>query len=238
MPTTIGHALGGIAATELTRPDRTEGPRPWALLLVAAVVANLPDLDFVPGALMGHAERYHRGGSHSILAAVLVAATLGPAAARALGGRTRAWVGVLFAVYSSHLVLDLLLRDPTGGPGIAALWPLTDVRYALNVPGQHVLDPLRTLDPGFFRNGILGGLLSVRTVQVFLVDGLLVLPLVPLSVRWRRHMTARAHGLRRSSELAAPDPHAHVVDEVLARERGRPPDAQPDPEPARIGAGA
>ncbi len=233
MPTTIGHALGGVAAAEVSADGRR--PRPWVFVILAVVVANLPDLDFVPGALLGHAERFHRGASHSVFAAMATAAVLGPIGARFLGVSVRRSMGFFFLVYASHLVLDVLMRDPTGGPGIAALWPLTDARYSLNLPWQHALDPIRTLDPGFFRDGIVGGVLSIRTVRVFIVDGLLVAPLVPLAL-WIRGRMGSPNPCPEGG-LPAPDPHPNVIDEVLAGERGRPPDPEAQPQAAGVGAG-
>ena len=212
MPTSIGHAFGGLVAADLTRsPARPL--RLSALLFLAILVANLPDLDFLPGALVGHPERFHRGASHSVAAAALAAITLGPLSARLWGGSVRGWVSLVGAAYASHLVLDLLIRDPTGGAGIALLWPVVDARLAVNIPGQSVFDPLRTLDSGFFRSGLLG-LLRPQTIQVFLLDGLLVLPLVPLG-HWIRKRRARS-GTRvqpdaGARELPAPNAHREVV---------------------------
>ena len=191
MPTSIGHALGGYAAADITADSGGRRPPLAAFLFLAIFVANVPDLDFVPGYLLGHAERFHRGASHSVLGGVLATLVLAPLAGRLFGGSLRRWAFLVSAVYASHLILDLLMRDPTGGPGIAFFWPFIDTRLALNIPGQQLLDPFRTLQPGFFGNGFPRALLRWNTVQVFLVDGILVAPLVLATSWWRSRARPR-----------------------------------------------
>ena len=186
MPTSIGHAVGGYVVADVVGHS-SEHRLSWlAIGFVALFVANLPDLDFVPGILVGHSERFHRGPSHSVAAGFGAVLLLTPLACRLFGGRLLSWALVIGAAYGSHLVLDLLMRDPTGGPGIALLWPLTERRFAWIAPGQQMLDPFRTLNQEHFRSDFLGALLRPATVKVFLIDGLLVAPLVLLGRAWSR----------------------------------------------------
>jgi inner membrane protein len=100
---------------------------PTRLLAAGAVASVLPDLDVV-GLRLGipyASELGHRGLSHSLAFAVLVA--LGAAALhRAL--RTTAPAAFAFVLVSgaSHGLLDALT---SGGLGVALLWPLSPERF-------------------------------------------------------------------------------------------------------------
>ncbi len=186
MPTSIAHALGGFAAVE-----GSPLARGWSrarVFLFCALVANLPDLDFVPGLLVGDAGRFHRHGSHSLLAALLVSL----ACALWLRWRSGASRGdaVRFAalaalVYGSHLLLDMLVTSPTETSGVPLFWPIEPARYYAIIRLPRPLAALLDLDfdksQPFFRS-----LLSVHGVLVFLGHGLLFAPLPALAWLVRR----------------------------------------------------
>jgi inner membrane protein len=96
-----------------------------AVGLIALSMA--PDLDVIAFAfgIPYEAPFGHRGASHALSTAVLVAGVFA-----ALPWRAGASRGLLFAlvfgVVASHGLLDSLTD---GGRGIALLWPLTDARY-------------------------------------------------------------------------------------------------------------
>jgi inner membrane protein len=97
-------------------------------LLVAGVVASiLPDLDVIAfrlevpyGSALGH-----RGFTHSLLFAVLVA-LLGASLHRFLATKFSSAFFFLLMATASHGMLDAFT---TGGFGIAFLWPLSNERY-------------------------------------------------------------------------------------------------------------
>jgi inner membrane protein len=68
-----GYVIGRIPLAKRLLPKQLAGAIPVAALYGIAI-ANLPDLDFIPQVLTGL--RFHRGPSHSLLAAVLVSALL------------------------------------------------------------------------------------------------------------------------------------------------------------------
>lgn len=190
MPTPIGHTIGGYVAGRLADRENLLSPR--ALLLFALLLANLPDADFVPGILVGEPGAFHRGVSHSIGAALVVA--LGLALA---GTRFRLPFRPVFllaiAVYGSHVVLDAVMPDTRGVVGVPLFWPLSDryVGWALPVPlrFRYVLDLRLGDDVG----GFFGVLLQPRTFLAFALEAVLFLPLLALPgvSGWRRR---RAQG--------------------------------------------
>jgi inner membrane protein len=120
MPSPIGHALGGVAAGWLAARPRTGRQ---ALIVQAAVLATLgaaPDLD-----LLVHD---HRAATHSVGAAVLVAAI---AAWRAWPiGPTRTRVGIAaFAAWLSHPLLDMVAADTSRPFGVMFLWPFSTAYF-------------------------------------------------------------------------------------------------------------
>lgn len=146
MPTVVGHALVGWAAAQNAAP-RLAKAQLKLLGLVAALLAMLPDVDvlgFAFGIPYG-SKLGHRGFSHSLLVAALVALA-GAAAAPALrAGVARAFV-FLFVAIASHGALDAFTN---GGLGVAFLWPWSGERFfapeALRVIEVSPIGPARFL---------------------------------------------------------------------------------------------
>ncbi len=130
MPSPIAHSVSGYAIANFPfLKSRTFPNQRWPALslvtLYAVFVSSIPDLDFLPQIVTGI--RFHRGPSHSFLAALLVSAFLSWLAYRYLKFKKQpsdylAVFALTLAIYSSHLLLDLLTY---GGNGLLLLWPLS-----------------------------------------------------------------------------------------------------------------
>lgn len=131
MASAFGHAALGATLGKLLLPDR----RHWPYWVAAAVCAALPDVDAlgyklgVPyDSLWGH-----RGLTHSLLAAAIVAglgtiiAQLVSPAGRPAAGRVAL---LLFLATASHGVLDAMT---TGGLGVAFFSPWHLERYFFGI---------------------------------------------------------------------------------------------------------
>jgi inner membrane protein len=185
MPTTIAHTIAGYAAGDVTGGRRA---RPWwVILLLALLLANLPDVDFLPGLLMGDARAFHRGATHTLLAAVVVGVVFALVAGRRERGYGRAFV-FAFALYSSHLVLDAITPDTSGLAGIQLFWPFSDVFVSAPIPLPPAIRTFIDLRLGDGGSTFFSRLLSLRAIAVFLVDGLIFAPLllVPYALRRSR----------------------------------------------------
>lgn len=209
MPTSIAHALGGFAAAEGSPLARS-----WSrarVFVFCAVVANLPDLDFGPGLLLGNAGRFHRHGTHSLLAMLLVALACAlwlrwrSGASRGDALRLARLAGV---VYGSHLLLDMLVVRPTDTSGVPLFWPFDAARYYTRIHLPRSLAVLLDLDfdkhGAFFRE-----ILSAHGAVVFLGHALLFAP-VPLAAwlirrAWER-WTAPEPPRARPGFAPAPEP--------------------------------
>jgi len=129
MPSPIGHALAGLAASwavDLVPGDRAwrtaPASAPWfrragdGLTLACAALGAAADLD--------HLFLTHRAATHSIGAVAVVGLFAAAFAARAQ--RPVARVALMcVAAYGTHLVLDWLGVDTSVPRGIQALWPLS-----------------------------------------------------------------------------------------------------------------
>jgi membrane-bound metal-dependent hydrolase YbcI (DUF457 family) len=215
MPTSVAHIIGGYAALEAG--TRRSGRPGIFFLVLVVVVANLPDLDFLPGVLLGDPGLFHRGPSHSVFAAAAVAGLAGWALGPRLGGARRVALWT-FIAYGSHLVLDMLIPDPSGGTaGIPVLWPLVVSELGTPIPGLRVLDDLRSLTHVEMQNGFFRGLLSLSGVRIFLLDAVLVLPLIPLAWGVRQRRAGQARRRRASASQLPLQPKRKRVEVVQPR---------------------
>lgn len=99
-----------------------------SLLVAASLLSAAPDLDAF-GYFSGvpyEAWCGHRGCTHSLLCAGVVAALLTPRLAARSGVPKARVAAFLFAACASHGVVDMATN---GGHGIALLWPFTDERW-------------------------------------------------------------------------------------------------------------
>jgi membrane-bound metal-dependent hydrolase YbcI (DUF457 family) len=185
MPTTIAHTIAGYAAGDATGG---RSRRPWcAVLLLALLLANLPDADFLPGLLIGDARAFHRSGTHTLLAATVVGVLFALLAGRRDRDYGRAFV-FAFALYTSHLVLDGITPDTSGLAGIQLFWPFSDVFVSAPIPLPPAVRSFIDLRLGDSGGAFFSRLFSVRAIAVFLVDGLIFAPLllVPYALRRMR----------------------------------------------------
>lgn len=128
MPSAFTHAAAALAlGTAFRRP----GP-PVGVWIAGAVCAAAPDLDAIGlrfGVPYGHVLG-HRGFTHSLVFAALVAGVITVVACRdeRWRGRRREVALFLFLATASHGVLDMLTN---GGRGVALLAPFSTERLFL-----------------------------------------------------------------------------------------------------------
>jgi inner membrane protein len=127
VPTVITHAFVGTALGQVGPPTV---PR-WRLAFALAVLSVLPDLDVVAFHLHIPYDHWlgHRGLSHSLLFAIVVAAVIARVEFRQLNLSTTHWwavFGLCFVALASHGPLDALTD---GGLGVAFFLPFDNSRY-------------------------------------------------------------------------------------------------------------
>lgn len=125
MPSPVGHTLVGICGFYLAYPQIPKTQRISALL-TAIFVANSPDLDIIPGLILYQdPSLLHRQATHSFLVAIVVG-FLVALTTRVLNFKSWHWIGLWFGgLYTSHLLLDLLVADDAVPYGLQAFWPIS-----------------------------------------------------------------------------------------------------------------
>jgi membrane-bound metal-dependent hydrolase YbcI (DUF457 family) len=131
MATPLGHVLSGYAIYGFARvPKADEQP---GLALLGVFMAVAPDLDLIPGLVVGLPVLYHGGISHSLGFALLT--SLVAAGIFKMRGKMFFPAFALgFLAYSSHLLLDWLGPDGRPPYGIPAFWPISSETFISPVP--------------------------------------------------------------------------------------------------------
>lgn len=178
MPTPIGHCL---AATTI----RLLGPAPgvrrsWFLFFFIVAVANLPDVDFLPGYLVGNPIAFHWGPTHSLMAVVLVGGLTGLLAG-AIGGAYVTMIGLAITAYASHIFMDMMLGGSQSQVGLQVFWPFSR--------GQFMLPwTVFRMAPAEIQTRPLAVLFSSAMMPVIVRELLVMVPVVTVSwmlARWR-----------------------------------------------------
>jgi membrane-bound metal-dependent hydrolase YbcI (DUF457 family) len=195
LPSPVAHTLAGLAIAHACAPAPAMRRVGWYAF--AAFFANAADLDFAVGLAAGSINGCHGGAAHSVGAAV------GFAAIAAIGVRqwgfsmTRMGL-VAFALYASHVLLDMACEQSPLNPGMTVLWPFTTERYLFGwrpFPGiAH--GPTGGTVAEFFDE-----LISVRNLRALGFELLALGPLLVV-VCWVRGLPGFVSG-RRSAEAAA-----------------------------------
>ncbi len=126
MASPVAHSLIGLSAYVLVKHRHLDGRLLLAWLVLAA---NLPDLDFIPGLLLGNVDEIHHSASHSLGFAVLVALLVAVFLYLKDHGQRLQLTLLSAGLVSSHLLVDWLTRDRGAPYGIPLLWPLTSDRF-------------------------------------------------------------------------------------------------------------
>ena len=181
MSIVVGHTIAGYAAAEAAGGRRLFD-RWWKTALFAAVLANLPDLDFLPGLLVGDADRFHHGAAHSLVAALAVGALAG-VVLRGPGRRGRHVAAAAAAVYASHGLVDTVSPERAGPhAGVELLWPFSSARLSAEVPLPEGLYGALTPGGAGSSEGFLATIVGWDTLLAMGTEALLFAPL--LAVAW------------------------------------------------------
>jgi len=184
MSSPIGHSLAGwVIASFRSRSLKPTNLKELALYIF---IANTPDLDFIPGALIGQPNLYHHGISHSIGAGLICAMVM--AFLITIRNKKRLWREFLFifAIFGSHLLLDLISVDGRLPLGIPIFWPLTDHYFMIPIlpPVMHSVLDNATMTQ------FLADVFSLHNLYVVGLEILLTVPFA-LLIHWRLRKKTR-----------------------------------------------
>jgi len=182
MSSPIGHSLAGLVIAAWR--EKSFKPKNLKVLALYIFVANAPDLDFIPGVLIGKPNLYHHGISHSIGAGLLFALVTAFLVNIKSGKRIWRDFFFMFSLYGSHLILDLISIDGRPPFGIPILWPFTD-RYFM-IP---LLPPVKHshLDHATIAQ-VLADIFSTHNLYVIGLEIILTVPFALIILWWfRKH---------------------------------------------------
>ena len=127
MASPYGHTLVGLTILNLWRPRLSMDLRGRYLYGWVILGASLPDLDFIPGLIMGQGGRFHHGIAHSIGFALLASLLIGVGAGLVRRGhRFFEAAGLSASLVLSHLILDYFTEASKGFP---LFWPFTEALF-------------------------------------------------------------------------------------------------------------
>jgi membrane-bound metal-dependent hydrolase YbcI (DUF457 family) len=198
MPLPLGHTVTGYAFAAATG---VRFRKHWVTaLLFSVVVANLPDLDFIPGALADEPVLYHRTIAHTLPAALLCALIIGAVVTR-FGKRFWEITLLGFLVYSSHLLADMV-HFGGGNIGVQILWPLDSGWYAIKTPLMDTYYPALHFVRGHDSAGFFASFFSFQFIRASVMQALLFVPLL-LPAWWiRARRSAPSNEARPATRLA------------------------------------
>jgi hypothetical protein len=130
VPSPIAHTFMGWVVYRICRRQIAHadegwvGPFPW-LLVATTGLSILPDLDVVPGILMGDLGRFHNNVMSSLMAGLVVALGVGGFVGLSQHSGFLKWFVLTLGCYELHLIMDFF----TVGRGIMLFWPFSTNRY-------------------------------------------------------------------------------------------------------------
>ncbi|NJO78635.1 MAG: metal-dependent hydrolase [Cyanobacteria bacterium RM1_2_2] len=172
MPSPIGHTIAGFCGFLLAPKGLIAKSQFNNTLLASIVLANLPDIDILPGLVLGNPAIFHRQGTHSITASILVGIFVSM-----LGRWNRASVKFIqlgvwaTALYFSHIFLDLLVTDPSPPRGVQLLWPFSNAYFISPIT---IFNGFNYFDPEI---GMLRSVLRLNNLMTALREIVLLMPI-------------------------------------------------------------
>lgn len=179
MATPYGHSLAGVLIYLGVHKGKLKDNRTTAGLYILS--ANLPDLDFIPGIIIGNPDRFHHGISHSIGLALLFAGIVGGYGwFKNKRNKVRHFL-VCFCLYFSHIFIDWFTSDSGFPYGVLFWWPFSN---------QYYIAPL-TILPEVWRHDLLSVSTIVHDIKAMLIETALFLPLILIFQYFRKRIEQR-----------------------------------------------
>ena len=179
MPSPVGHSLAGYLIYHLT-----QGParwHQWSLVALYLVVANAPDLDFIPGLLVGDAGRYHHGITRSMGFAAFFGFFFSMFLYLYKRAAIRRNFTIFFCLYLSHVVLDYFSMDSSAPYGVPVYWPIDGQYYIASFTLFSDITRVSSSGATFFSS-----LFSMHNLWSVCVELVVFLPLVLLLFTWKK----------------------------------------------------
>lgn len=131
--TPLGHSLAGYAVYNFSSMASTNHNR-LKLSFLCIFMATAPDLDFIPGILIGRPELYHHQITHSLGFALIASLAI----ASIVSIRTKPFSQIFslcFISYLSHIIIDFFEYSGhySHRSGMPLFWPISTEKFASRV---------------------------------------------------------------------------------------------------------
>ncbi len=185
MPLPVAHSLLGFSLRQFqTLPlfGRT-----WRDVLFCVILANLPDIDFLPGLLVGNPNLHHQTYTHTLGAALFVGVVGGWFFARKYGGFWRYFLFVGL-IYYSHNLLDFFNQDGRPPFGVMLFWPFSEDWF---MSSRAFFSPVhKSSDSSTFFQSVF----SLQNLFVAAKELLILTPVALVATIWRRRLNKKRFG--------------------------------------------
>jgi len=172
MPTPIGHSL--ITTTIFSAINRKKLELSWFDYLVFLFIGIFPDLDFIPGLILGTPSRFHHGFTHSLFFGIIIGTIAGLIYCKMKRASWLRYSLIFTGVYFAHLLTDSLSVDTSYPYGAQLFWPFWK-GYVLS-PVTLFLDVYRSSNSAdFFISLFNWHNLKTIIVEIFICVPILVL---------------------------------------------------------------
>ncbi len=172
MPTPIGHSL--LATAIFSGVNRQNLKLNWFDYLVCLFIGIFPDLDFLPGLILGTPSRFHHGLTHSLFFGIIIGTMTGLLYSK---WKRTSWLNYALtftSVYFSHLIADFFGVDTSFPFGEQLFWPFWQA-YVLS-PVTIFLDVYRSSKSGEF----FVSLFNSHNLKTVMVELLICVPILLL----------------------------------------------------------
>ncbi|OQX95489.1 hypothetical protein B6I21_05145 [candidate division KSB1 bacterium 4572_119] len=131
MASPVGHSLFGYVIYDLARQKRDQIN--WREFLYFVIIANIADIDYLFGFVVGKPNQYHHQFTHSIAFAVLVSIAVTLLSRWKNHEISLRFFSATLITYCSHLIVDFFTVDTSFPFGEQLFWPFS---------GRYVLSPV------------------------------------------------------------------------------------------------
>lgn len=121
----VMHSFAGYVVYKAGNPQQEK--KSWALMLYCMLMANFADFDYIPGILTGAAAKFHRMHTHTLGAALFVAALAAGIIFLIRKQHVLKVFSLTFSSYLTHIMLDFWAG--TSNRGLLLFWPFSNQAY-------------------------------------------------------------------------------------------------------------
>ena len=182
--TPIGHSLAGYALYNFSVAPTNQNRLKLAFLCI--FMANAPDLDFLPGILIGRPTLYHHGITHSLGFALIASLVIAGIVSIRIKPFSQIF-SLCFISYLSHIIIDLFEYSghyDLNLSGMPLFWPISKEKLSSPI-GLYLAFHYERLPSASIIEWV-KSMLDIYNFSALVHEVVLILPFILLSQLYRR----------------------------------------------------